>query len=251
MAMCSGIACAQEQHVSNFEACVGEAKEKSTMENYSSWKCEGATAQRLAARPDQCPGDVKPLLRNVERRTRQLDDGLYLRIIWRTNECAGQCETRIYNYARDTAYMCEVRRHAEGRIPRYDGPPLRPTYLRRYGDDRYGDEYRPAPARRWGYYGPATRSYEQPEPNFRRRLEPEREARVIERRYIMPGWRLEYQYPDDDRDDRRDYKRRDDFRDEERRDGYRREDYRPPRVEYYYPGSSRGGDDRRDDDQTR
>jgi hypothetical protein len=225
MAMCAGIASAQEQRASNFEACISEAKERrseTTTEDYTSWRCVGATAQKLAARPDQCPADIKPPIRNVEHHVRQLDDGYYTRVVWRTDVCAGQCETRFYNDTRETNYLCDVRRHADVRPPRYGGPASRNAYYRRYGDD-----YRP-PARRWDYYGPALRSYEPPPPYvLRRRPEPEREARVIERRYyITPGFHLEYRYDDDPDDRRRDY------RDDDRREDYRRDyDYRPPRIE--------------------
>jgi epoxyqueuosine reductase QueG len=54
VAMCSGTAIAQEG-VSNFDACVSEAKQRHTdaiMETYFSYKCDGVVAQRLAARPD-------------------------------------------------------------------------------------------------------------------------------------------------------------------------------------------------------
>jgi hypothetical protein len=233
MAMCSAIARAQDQHVSNFEACVSEAREKrseTTMENYTSWKCVGAIAQRLAVRPDQCPADVKPPLRNVSRTSRQLDDGFYLRVVWWTGICAGQCETRIYNDARDSAYMCEVRRHAEARGLRNGGPPLRPNYYRRYNDY---PPYQPGPPRRWDYHGPAVRSYPPGPDAFRRGPDPEREVRVTGRGYsIPPGWHLEYRYDDYPGDRRRDDGRWDDNRDEA---------YLPPRVEYYR------GDYRRDD----
>src|SRR5262245_38708221 len=110
VAMCSGIASAQE-HVSNFDACVSEARQRHTdsvTETYFSYKCDGATAQRLAARPDQCAADVRPSRNRIERTSRQMDDGLYLRMIWRTSVCAGMCETRFYNDARRTGYLCEV-----------------------------------------------------------------------------------------------------------------------------------------------
>jgi hypothetical protein len=137
VAMCSGIAVAQEG-VSNFDACVSEAKQRHTdaiMETYFSYKCDGIVAQRLAARPDQCGADVMPSRSRIERSSRQLEDGLYLRMIWRTGVCAGMCETRFYSDDRATRYLCEVRRHIVGRgVP--DGGPRR--YPR---DRRYLDEY--------------------------------------------------------------------------------------------------------------
>lgn len=139
VAMCSGVAVAQ-QGVSNFDACVSAAKQRHTdsvMETYFSYKCDGAIAQRLAARPDQCGADVRPSRSRIVRSSRQLEDGLYLRMIWRTGVCAGMCETRLYSDARETRYLCEVRRHIvgtgapEGEPPRF--PPRR----------RYLDEYPP------------------------------------------------------------------------------------------------------------
>jgi hypothetical protein len=227
MATCSGIAGAQES-LSNFEACVAEGKQRHTdaaMENYLSYKCDGAAAQRLAARPDQCVADVKPSLRNVERRSRQLNDGLYQRIIWRTDACAGMCETRFYTDARDTSYLCEVRRHLEARIPQNGPQPLRNTgYYRRYVED-----YPPPPRYT---YGPAARTYEQPRYYVVR-------PRTAERwYYIEPGRYVEYRYPGDYADDdRREDYRRDDYR----TDGYRGDDYR--RDDY------RRSDDRADDDR--
>jgi hypothetical protein len=117
VAMCSRIAVAQEG-VSNFDACVSEAKQRhtdATMEAYFSYKCDGVIAQRLAARPDQCGADVRPSRTRIQRSSRQLEDGLYLRMIWRTGVCAGMCETRFYSDARETRYLCEVRRHIVGR----------------------------------------------------------------------------------------------------------------------------------------
>jgi hypothetical protein len=219
MAMFSGLAGAQEP-LSNFEACVSEARQRRTdsaMENYLSFKCDGVAAQRLAARPDQCAADVRPSLRNVERRSRQLDDGLYLRIIWRTDVCAGMCETRFYTDARDTSYLCEVRRHLEARGPLDGGPPLRnPGYSRR---DAY--DYPPAP--RWTD-APAPRSYEQPRYYVVR-------PRVAERwYYVEPGRYREYRYPSDFADDDRgeDYRRGDDRRGEDQADDGRAY----PRYEY-------------------
>jgi hypothetical protein len=234
--MCSGIAGAQAP-VSNFDACVAEARQRHTdsaMENYLSFKCDGAKAERLASRPDQCFGEVRPSLRNVERRSRQLDDGLYLRITWRTDACAGMCETRFYTDGRETNYLCEVRRHLETRFRQNYGRLLRNAdYDRPYADESppFADEYPPLPAPRWTY-GPALRSDEQPRYYISR-------PRATERwYYVEPGWYREYRPSDRADDDRRggDY-RRDDYR----RDGYRRDDYR--RDEYDY----RRGDDRADD----
>lgn len=223
MVMCCGIAGAQD-HVSNFETCVSEAKQNhtdTTMENYLSYKCDGPTAQRLAARPDQCAADVRPPLRSIERRSRQMEDGLYLRMIWRTEACAGMCETKYYNDARETSYLCEVRRHTGGRVAQDGGQVLRNTGYRRYADGYQQDRRR--------IYAPS-RSYEQPYYSSRRGI-PETDAGspVAERwYYIPPGWYLEYRYPRDYADDGRDDYRRDDYRrdDDYSRDGYLRGDYR-------------------------
>jgi hypothetical protein len=220
MATCSGMAGAQEP-LSNFEACVAEARDRHTdsaMENYLSFKCDGPSAQRLAARPDQCAADVRPSLRNVERRERQLDDGLYLRIIWRTSVCAGMCETRLYNDSRDTNYLCEVRRHLEERALRNYGPPPRNAGY----DPRYADDDPPS---RPTYSGPAPRRYEPPPRYYVSR------PRVTERwYYVEPGRYREYRYDpngyadDEHRDDYKD--RRDDRADDDRSDGYVRYEYR-------------------------
>jgi len=222
MVMCCGIAGAQD-HVSNFETCVSEAKQNhtdTTMETYLSYKCDGPTAQRLAARPDQCTADIKPALRSIERRSRQLEDGLFLRMIWRTEACAGMCETKYYNDARETGYLCEVRKHIAGRVAQNGGQMLRDTGYRRYADDYQQD-------RRW-IYGPAVRRNEQPYYSSRRRI-PETDAGspVAERwYYIPPGGYLEYRYPSDYADDRRDDYRRDDYVGHDyRRDDYRSDDY--------------------------
>jgi hypothetical protein len=223
IAMCSGMAGAQAP-LSHFEACVAEARQRHTdsaMENYLSFKCDGATAERLAARPDQCAGDVRPSLRNVERRSRQLDDGLYLRIVWRTDVCAGMCETRFYTDARETNYLCEVRRHREARFRLNSGWPLRNADYYR----PYADEYPPPPPPPRWTYEPAVRSDEQPRYYISR-------PRVTERwYYVEPGWyreRRPSEYAGDDRRDRRDDydNRRGDDRADDRRDGYIRYEYR-------------------------
>jgi hypothetical protein len=229
MAMCSGIAGAQAP-LSNFEACVAEARQgrtDSAMQNYLSFKCGGPTAERLAARPDQCAGDVRPKIRNVERRSRQLDDGLYLRIVWRTDVCAGMCETRFYTDARETNYLCEVRRHLESRFRQNYGWSLRNADY----DRPYADEYPRPPPPRWTY-GPAARSYEQPRHYVSR-------PRVTERwYYVEPDWNRQYRpsdYADDRRDDyRRDDYRRDDYDYEYRRGGDRADDRRDGYLRYEY-----------------
>ena len=209
LAMCSGIANAQQQ-LTNFDTCVSEAQQRhadSTMENYLSFKCDGITAQKLAARPDQCNDDAKPSLRNIERKFRQLADGLYLRMIWRTHVCAGMCETRIYNDGRDTNYLCEVRRHIEGRVVR-DDPPR---------DAGYGGYVHGYPSRRWTYR-PVSGS-DQPgfytDYAFRRRM-PETDEDLRRGRWISggPDWYEVYEHPSAS------------YPDNDRRDDYRRDDYR-------------------------
>jgi len=198
--MCSGIANAQE-HLSNFDTCVSEAKQKhtdSTMDTYTSYKCDGATARKLAARPDECAAGIKPPLNRIERKSRQLEDGLYLRMTWRTELCAGMCETRFYNDSRDTVYLCEVHRHSDGRVAQSNDRGPRNTDYR-----RYENEYRSG--RRWD--SRPVRSYKPPGSYRRRMLETEEEARRIERWFDSePEWHPEYPYPSDYSDDyRRDY----------------------------------------------
>jgi hypothetical protein len=210
MAMCSGAAGAQQQ-LSNFDACVSDGTQRhtdATMENYLSYKCDGIIAQKLAARPDQCADDVRPPLRNIERKSRQLTDGLYLRMIWRTHVCAGMCETRIYSDGRDTNYLCEVRRHIEGRVVQ-DGPSPRDTGYRRSADEYQSGR---------GTYRPVT-GYDQPRDytygTYRRRV-PETDEDLRRGRRISggPDWYLVYEYPPAG------------YPDDDRRDDYRRDDYR-------------------------
>jgi hypothetical protein len=203
--MSPGIAGAQ-QYVSNFEACVSEATQKhadSTMDNYSSYRCDGATAQKLAVKPDACSSDVKP--GRIERKSRQLSNGLYLRMVWRTRLCAGMCEIRLYDDARDTSYRCEVRRHrAETREAQNDDPPPR-----RYRRNPYPyDDPPPQQTRR------PVRGYDDPEYYRRRRLD-EEDARQMDR-WIYRGERYQVsprvnrdEYRDGYRDDRDDYRRDD------------------------------------------
>jgi hypothetical protein len=102
----------------NFDVCVNEAKTNhndTTAEGYTSYKCESTTAEKLSARPDECAGGPKPSLRSLTRKTRQLDDGVYMSLSWTAGKCAGSCETRSYD-SKDTTYLCEVRVYGdEGR----------------------------------------------------------------------------------------------------------------------------------------
>jgi hypothetical protein len=206
--MCSGIAIAHGR-ISNFDACVSAAEQRhadSIMDTYLSYKCDGAVAQRLAARPDQCGADVRPSRSRIVRSSRQLEDGLYLRMIWRTGACAGMCETRSYSDARETKYLCEVRRHIVGPGTPDAEPPRYPSYR------RYLEEYPPRDSVYRGAPG-----YAPMEP-----YEPRRPGRWV---YGKPPWYHPYDYPGwggspdgyrrDDDDRSNDY----------RRDGpYRRDD---------------------------
>jgi hypothetical protein len=213
VALWSGIACAQ--HVSNFDACVSEASQKhadSTLDNYSSYRCDGATAQKLAVRPDACSSDdIKPS--RIERKSKQLGNGLYLRMVWRTRLCAGMCEIQIYNDSRDTSYRCEVRRHSgESREARNDDPPPR-----RYRRSPYPYDD-PPPRQTWR----PVRRYHDPEYDRRWRLD-EEDARRMDRWIYRGEWHRVY--PREDRDEYRDvhHEERGDYRDVHREE---RGDYR-------------------------
>lgn len=128
----SAVASAQQpvgNPLSNFEACVSEARQRQAdppAADGAPYKCDGATAGRLAARPDACAADgVKPPASLIERQFKQLEDGLYLRTTWQTQMCAGMCETRFYNDSRDANYLCEVGRITSGgaKAGQDDGPP--------------------------------------------------------------------------------------------------------------------------------
>jgi hypothetical protein len=203
LALCCGGARAQE-HLSNFDVCVNESKLRhtdSTMPEYLSYKCDGATAQKLAARPDECSADTTPAFDRIERKSRQLSDGLYLRMTWRTGMCAGMCETRLYDDSRTPSYLCEVRRHIGDRDVRSDGQSPRYTPGRRYANGY-------PPRRRWVWR--SRRTYEPPAAYWRRMQETEEEARRMDRRiYEEPD-----RYPP--------YSRNNDYRD----DGYRDDRYR-------------------------
>lgn len=129
--MHGGIGVAQDQaddhgsRRSNFDACVNEARQNHTervKENFYSYECHGATAEKLAARPDQCGNDVKPAQSQLKNGLQQVEDGLYLTTTWRTTRCAGLCQTRLYADTRQTTHTCELRRL----IGVEDGGPVTP-----------------------------------------------------------------------------------------------------------------------------
>ena len=110
-----GIGRAQEDRndrlSSNFDACVNEARQNHTervTDTYYSYQCEGATAERLAARPDQCGDGAKPSQSQLKSSLQQVEDGLYLRMKWRTGMCAGLCEARLYADDREATHKCEL-----------------------------------------------------------------------------------------------------------------------------------------------
>jgi hypothetical protein len=97
----------------NFEDCVDSAKQnnnETAADNYSAYKCEGTIAEKLSARPDECPGGSKPAVDRLQRGRvmRQLEDGLYLRLSWKVEKCSGVCETTSY-VSKDATHLCEVR----------------------------------------------------------------------------------------------------------------------------------------------
>jgi hypothetical protein len=212
LAMWCGTVSAQSD--SNFDACVSDAQQKhtdSTMDNYTSWKCDGDVAQRLAVRPDSCSADSKPT--RIERRTRQLEDGLYLRMTWSTRTCAGMCEIRFYNSdSKKASYLCDVRRYTAERTPApYDDDRPPPRYSRRYPGEYY-------PPQRRGWRSAREREYDEPPPYYyryyRRRLrEPDEGAppRGLWSSYVGRDWRRDWVrvYPREaDRDEYRDDYRR-------------------------------------------
>jgi hypothetical protein len=108
----------------NFDACVNDAKQTdsvATADGYISYRCENTTAEKLAARPDECPvGDVKPPLSSLVRRQTQLDDGLLTSLSWRAGRCSGSCEMRSFD-SQEATYNCEVRIYSD------DGGPAETT----------------------------------------------------------------------------------------------------------------------------
>lgn len=116
-----GIAVAQDlpdddhgrRAISNFDTCVNEARQNHTervKENFYSYECRGITAEKLAARPDQCGNDVKPALSAVKNLMEPDEAGLVLTTKWRTTRCAGRCLTTLYADSRETTHTCELRK---------------------------------------------------------------------------------------------------------------------------------------------
>jgi hypothetical protein len=106
----------------NFDLCVNEAKTNhsdTAAAGYTSYKCEGTTAEKLAARPDECAGGPKPSLRNLTRKSQQMDDGLYTVLSWTAGKCSGSCKTRSYD-TKDTNYLCELRIYGDDSRPPAD-----------------------------------------------------------------------------------------------------------------------------------
>jgi hypothetical protein len=106
----------------NFDACVTDAKtshNETAGTGYSSYKCEGTTAEKLSARPDECGGGQKPPLSSLVRKKQQFDDGLWSQLSWRAGKCSGSCEMRSYD-SKDTHYQCEVKIYTNGAAPPTD-----------------------------------------------------------------------------------------------------------------------------------
>jgi hypothetical protein len=111
--------CPAIANATNFEVCVNEAKTNhndTTAEGYTSYKCESTTAEKLLARPDECPGGTKPSLRSLVRKSRQFDDGFWSSLSWTAGKCVGSCETRSYD-SKDTTFLCEVRVYDDSSRP--------------------------------------------------------------------------------------------------------------------------------------
>lgn len=96
---------------SNFDACMTEATLAGsvTTDGYVSYHCAGTTAEKLAARPDECPvGRIRPALKSVVRQQQPFDDGLLTSVSWTAGRCWGKCAMRSFDY-KETSYGCEVR----------------------------------------------------------------------------------------------------------------------------------------------
>jgi hypothetical protein len=104
----------------NFDACVNDATQAgsvTTADGYISYRCENTTAEKLSARPEECPvGNVKPPLRSLVRTQTQVDDGLLMSLSWRAGRCSGSCEMRSF-VSKGAAYNCEVRIYSDDATP--------------------------------------------------------------------------------------------------------------------------------------
>lgn len=117
----------------NFEACIYDAKQNNKVTaatGYTLYKCEGSTAEKLSARPDECPaGNVRPPFASLNRNQTQLSDGLSATVKWTAGKCTGACELRSYD-SKDATFTCEVRIYSDGTRPpdaNPDPPPDRQT----------------------------------------------------------------------------------------------------------------------------
>ena len=149
----------------NFDVCVNEAKANhndTTADGYTSYKCEGTTAEKLSARPDECTGGAKPPLGRLIRKPNQLDDGFSLKLSWIAGKCGGSCEMRSYD-SKDTTYLCEVRVYSDDVRPAETGREQAPPaagpgpvandlrHQRRLPQP--GPAWSPPPPRRYSHYG--------------------------------------------------------------------------------------------------
>jgi hypothetical protein len=123
------VLCPAIANATNFEVCVNEANTNQhamPAEGYTSFKCEGTTAEKLLARPDECPGGTKPSLRSLIRKSKQFDDGFWSSVSWTAGKCVGSCETRSYD-SKDTTYLCEVRVYGDDSRPAAESNRERPA----------------------------------------------------------------------------------------------------------------------------
>lgn len=147
----------------NFDTCMNDAMQAGsvTTDGYVSYHCANATAEKLSARPDECPvGHVRPALKSLVRRQQQLDDGLLTTVAWTAGRCTGSCVMRSFD-SQETTYACEVRIYSHDPEPAPPEPPSpqvteepsprplhrpAPRYPQPAGDDhphrhRYPDRY--------------------------------------------------------------------------------------------------------------
>lgn len=159
LALYPAIACA-----TNFDVCVNEAKANhndTAADGFTSYKCEGTTAEKLSARPDECTGGAKPPLGRLIRKSNQLDDGFYSKLSWTAGKCGGSCEMRSYD-SQDTTYLCEVLVYSDDARPAETGreqaplagpgPAANDLRHRRRLLPR-GPAWSPPPPRRYSHYG--------------------------------------------------------------------------------------------------